>query len=344
MKVLIFCEALGGGVLSVIVDQVNYLKSISNVDFDILYCRRPETPNNIHEYFPGCKLIEVPFSRGDSFFLFRLFKYLRGYEVDGYTAIHLHSSFAGFVGRLSFFKNRSIILYTPHCYAFLFKNKNFFQRLLYFFIELFCSKIGMTVACGMTELNISKKIGAKSVVARNAIRNPCCHSVDEKKYDLVSVGRIAPQKGFINFLAIVDTFARKDKVSIWVGSGDDYLYEQKNSKALVTGWLPKDELYKVLATSRVYVSTAEWEGLPVAPIEAQYMGLPVVALDRPGLKDVVINGFNGYLCMNVVELECRINQLLSDESELSRMSRNARAFAEESFTLSNYDILLDLYK
>lgn len=57
----------------------------------------------------------------------------------------------------------------------------------------------------------------------------------------------------------------------------------------------RTDIPKLLKISNIAVSTASQEGLPVNIMEAMYVGLPIVASDCRGNRDLVEDGKNGYL-------------------------------------------------
>jgi glycosyltransferase involved in cell wall biosynthesis len=50
-----------------------------------------------------------------------------------------------------------------------------------------------------------------------------------------------------------------------------------------------------LARSRMMILPSLWEGLPIAPIEAMYLGLPVIASDVAGNREAVVHSETGFL-------------------------------------------------
>jgi glycosyltransferase involved in cell wall biosynthesis len=92
------------------------------------------------------------------------------------------------------------------------------------------------------------------------------------------------------------------------------------------------DIWPRLASSHVYALPSDFEGLPLALLEAMAAGLPVVASEVEGNVDVVKPGVNGYLVPHgdVESLADRLVGLLSDASLRERMSEGARATAEDA--------------
>ncbi|WP_432455673.1 glycosyltransferase [Agarivorans sp. QJM3NY_29] len=342
MKVLIFTECLAGGVCSVISDQIQYLSAEDKqLQFDLLYSKKDETPKDLAQRFPDVGLIEIPYERGERFFLVKVFCYLLfRVKTKNYSVIHLHSSFSGFLGRIAFGLSAHKLCYTPHCFAFLSEEFSPLKQKVFYWIEKRLSLIGCIVACGGSEAKLAKGFSTKvrvHTISNGVNFSDLTSSVTSSQADIISVGRICKQKGFDDFKALY-ALASHQYSLVWLGGpkpdGIDY----------VSGWLSREALFQYYSSARLYVSTAHWEGMPVAPIEAQYFGLPVVAIRTHGVVDCVVDGETGYLCDSIEELYQRCQQLLSDASEYQRLSHNAKAHIRKHFSLANYAGLLSLYR
>ena len=117
-----------------------------------------------------------------------------------------------------------------------------------------------------------------------------------------------------------------------MAGGGDLLEEMKRTapdNLTVLGW---QDAATIWAAADITLSTSENEGMPVALIEAQLAGLPVVATDVGAVGEVVINGVTGFVTStDVVALKERLSELLEDSELRQRMGAAAKAHAEALF-------------
>jgi glycosyltransferase involved in cell wall biosynthesis len=118
----------------------------------------------------------------------------------------------------------------------------------------------------------------------------------------LAVGRIEPQKDYPNMLnAFKSVLATKPKAKLWV-VGQGFLQAEVEALAasLELGnsvrflGLRKD-VGNLMCAADAFVMSSAWEGLPMVLLEACKIGLPVVATDVGGNRDVVLNGQSGLL-------------------------------------------------
>lgn len=105
----------------------------------IAYAKRAETPENFERFFrPDIRFVEIlNFQRSvnplQDFKAMQEIRHLvREYDPD---IIHLHSSKAGFCGRMAINCKKHRVYYTPHGYAFLKQDDSALKRKIYFLAE-----------------------------------------------------------------------------------------------------------------------------------------------------------------------------------------------------------------
>jgi glycosyltransferase involved in cell wall biosynthesis len=90
------------------------------------------------------------------------------------------------------------------------------------------------------------------------------------------------------------------------------------------------DLY-VYGTHKLFTETS-----PLCVLEALASGIPVVAEDRGGLSDLVVDGCTGYLCRTREDYGAAIARLYADPALRSRLSAAARAWAREHASVRRY--------
>ena len=132
---------------------------------------------------------------------------------------------------------------------------------------------------------------------------------------------------------------------IFGGDGDlsDQLKNSLPSNAKVYGWV---DAATFISACDAILSTSENEGMPVALIEAQMSGRPVVATNVGSVSEVVINNQTGLMVSKAkAALVGALRELLSDGAKLQRFGNEAAKHAYSNFSPSvMVQKHLDLYR
>lgn len=352
MKIVHVVECFAGGVFSFLSNLTNEL---DKEEYIVIYgTNRDNIPPNFKERFP-LKTQFIPWkSAGRSLnpvkdikALWELYTILK--KINGIDVIHLHSSKAGFLGRIvSFLLGKSSkTIYTPHAISFLRLDVNPKKRKIFIWMEKFASLFGgKIVACSQSEKEAIEEQGIKNVTFINNGIKPL--QVEKKintsdKITIISVGRLSIQKNPKLFNDIALEFKDNPNIQfIWCGDGE-LKSELTSPNIKCTGWIERKKLENYLANADIYLSTSLWEGLPLSVLEAMSIGLPVVLSNCVGNKDLVEN--NGFLYKNKKMCMISIKKLLNDKALYDNLGRYSKKFFKESFNLksmaTNY---LNLYK
>ena len=212
--------------------------------------------------------------------------------------IHLHSSKAGFLGRIAC-RQLGIrqVVYTPNGAPFLMGNENNIKLMLYEKLEKFASYFGGKVICAsVSEQQEYLKRGIKADFITNGTKiskDSFISNKDYSKFRIVTSGRVVDQKNPKFFNEIALSFLNlKHFEFVWIGAGED-VSVLASPNISVTGWLSKEGVRNEIAKADLYLSTSFFEGLPFAVMEAMALGKCLLLSDCTGNIDLVKKGING---------------------------------------------------
>ena len=102
-----------------------------------------------------------------------------------------------------------------------------------------------------------------------------------------------------------------------------------------TGWIPHTLVCAWLHEVDIFVFPSLHEGSPNALLEAMFCGLPIVATDVCGNRDVIDDGRDGFLVAShdADELADKIGILVEDESERNFFGKNAQEKIKKDYTV-----------
>jgi len=161
------------------------------------------------------------------------------------------------------------------------------------------------------------------------------------------VGRLAEQKGHSVLLdALPEVIGCFPEVALLVvGDGPErQVLEKKAAYLNVAGhiiWLgskSQDEVFGLYGVMDIFVMPSLYEGFGLTAAEAMAAGLPVVASDIEGLREVVEHQKTGYLCPagDSRHLACRLLELLESPDRAREMGRLGRQRAAALFSLETF--------
>ncbi|WP_315119230.1 glycosyltransferase [uncultured Clostridium sp.] len=348
-KIVHVVEAFGGGIYSFLTELCNELSK--EYEVVVVYSERKETPKYFKKDFnDNIKFIKVDMCRGLNPYkniksLFQLKSILKKEKPD---LIHLHSSKAGFLGRIvSYWNgfNMNKVFYNPHGFSFLQQNENKFKRNIYLNLEQLASKFGgCIVGCSKGEYKEALKISKRCVNINNAIDT---EKIDQMLVDnnlnrdvyksnikitIGTVGRMCYQKNPLLFNEVAKKFPQCN--FIWIGDGE-LKGELTSENIKITGWMDRKEVIREVLNFDIFIMTSLWEGLPIALLEAMYLKKPIVANNVIGNNNVVFNDYNGFLCNNLNDFVNSIDKLINDTNLINEISSNSKKYILENHLLKD---------
>jgi glycosyltransferase involved in cell wall biosynthesis len=167
------------------------------------------------------------------------------------------------------------------------------------------------------------------------VEKPKILQAKEKIKTVVYLGALAKDKGIEDALKVFSLLNGKGNFNFWVigKGGEPYLTFLKklcknlgiDGKTKFWGYVSQKLKFSLLAKSHVMINPSVREGWGLVNIEANAMGVPVVAYQSPGLIDSVKNGESGLICSqnSAGEMADLVLNLLNDRSLYVKLQKGA---------------------
>jgi glycosyltransferase involved in cell wall biosynthesis len=160
------------------------------------------------------------------------------------------------------------------------------------------------------------------------------------------VGWIARMTGVKNPMRALEVADALPHTQFIMAGGGDLLEEVASkapSNVSVIGWADAADLF---GASDIILSTSENEGMPVALIEAQLAGKPVVATDVGSVSEVILNHETGIVTnKNAGSIASAVESLILDKTTRDEMGRLATTRAQALFSVDRMiKAHIELYK
>ena len=160
----------------------------------------------------------------------------------------------------------------------------------------------------------------------------------QDKIVVLMVGRAIWHKGVREFYEASDILSKYDNVQfILVGDIDEGNHSSADRDFLKSGkpiWLGhRNDVLNLTALCDIYVLPSYREGVPRTLLEATSMAKPIVTTNTVGCREVVKDGYNGFLVpiKDSQSLADKIEILIKEEDTRKIMGENGRIMAIKEF-------------
>jgi glycosyltransferase involved in cell wall biosynthesis len=162
---------------------------------------------------------------------------------------------------------------------------------------------------------------------------------------IVYAGQIIRGKG-VDILLEALALLKMPFECIILGEGSHKAYCQKlvqtlglSDRVTFKGFVPQDELKDYYRECSVVALSSVWpEPIATIGLEVMRYALPVVGFDAGGVKDWLVDGYNGFLVpwMNKKLFAEKLETLLKDKSLAQRMGENGLKIVNAKFDFNHY--------
>lgn len=182
-------------------------------------------------------------------------------------------------------------------------------------------------------------------------------STSDSKIKIISVGRLVEIKGFdMALYALKNVLEKFDNYQIEytiIGEGHQYNILNQiaielniSNQVVFKGALSSEQISNQLKHSDFYLLSSRNEAIPTVVLEAQACALPVVATNVGSVKDVVLEGVNGYLAeVNIESITEALLKMIDNKNNWKTFGNNSRELIDNQYSYNSMlEKLIQLYK
>ncbi|MCK4497087.1 MAG: glycosyltransferase family 4 protein [Candidatus Aenigmarchaeota archaeon] len=164
-----------------------------------------------------------------------------------------------------------------------------------------------------------------------------------KKKRVIFIGRLSKIKNLYNLIEAFSGLG-KDKSLVLIGDGEEggglkKYAEEIRCDLIFKGKVPHEKIPNELNQCHAFVLPSLSEGQPKVLLEAMSCGLPCIVSDIPSLREIIKDGFNGFLCKTDSEsIKNCIKKVLDNPAMSKRVGKNAREYIKKNFSA---DVLIE---
>lgn len=335
MKVLHVCESLTGGPASYLEEILPY--QIQQFGTGNVIVLAPASQRDTIAASIDCVIETYQRTGRDIRSILALASAIRAaIRQHGPDIVHLHSSFAGAIGRLVIraMHARTRVVYCAHCWAFDRPRQTVVTR-LYAMLERRLGRYADAIVnISPHEEQVLRKAGvplvnSKLIVSGIKDLTPPPDIVTPPRVGplrLLFVGRFDAQKGIDLLLR---EFARLEPGRATLDLAGAKIVDNRDltipPDVNVLGWVPRENLPAMFAACDAVVMPSRWEGMPLLAIEALRSGRPLMCSNQGAFPFFVKSGVNGVLMD--IDAPGFLDQALAILESADRAAMNAAARA-----------------
>ena len=146
------------------------------------------------------------------------------------------------------------------------------------------------------------------------------------------------RKGIDLLIKILSKIKEKNIEFTNIGDVNQSLFQKFKIDVKFISKVSSDKkLNKIYNNNDILLFTSRQDNLPNVVLEAMSTGLPVIAFKIGGLKDLIKNNFNGYLCkpFNLKQYSKKLNNLILDKKTRQKFSLNSINYSKKNFDFKN---------
>jgi len=336
------------------------LENCNNTIFENIIIHGTEDTKTEYKDIEGNLLKEykLPIQREISIFkdIRAIKETIKIFKKEEPNVVHAHSAKGGIIAKAASLFYKVNVLHTPQAYSYLSSPKGFKRSLFLGIEKVFKNFNSILVASSQSELNRGiNEVGYKKTKTRlfNNSINPITIDANENSTIktppefICSVGRPSFQKNIEMMVEVINELKTQiPNIHLVLMGVGEYSPNKENVEFLIKKyklednitlipWTAREEILKTIKKSKMYISTARYEGLPYSIIESLAFGKACVVTDSDGNRDLIKNDYNGFVIEenDVKNMANRIFALYKNETLLKKFEANSLISFNTNFNI-----------
>ncbi|MHA7131837.1 glycosyltransferase [Algoriphagus namhaensis] len=360
IKILHLIKSLGRGGAEKLIPQTAQVHDQQRFEFHCLYFFHQE--NNIVDELEAAG-IQVHLFPSSNFGLFFQVKKVQQYvDQEEFDIIHAHLPWAGILSRLIRPKAKVRIVYTEHNTWDRYNKFSYWGNRLSFKHQDAVIAVSNEVALSMRLNSIwdpyQRGGRMKLRVIQNGVNTDLFQRIDPSDQEIQGIREQLNIPSEAPVIGKVAVFRSQKRLWLWVEIALKILESCPETHFILVGdgewrarilkqiqasgksghfhWVGvQKNVVPYLSLMDIYLSSSEFEGLPIAMLEAMSCEVAVVATRAGGIGEVISHGKEGYLTAieNWAELANHAIHLIQNPKKLSEMKKLARKRVIEEFSM-----------
>lgn len=349
MRILFFIESLrSGGKERRLLELVKYLNERQGYEIILVLTEEEIHYKYVHDLVDNVKILKRKYLKKDPTIFIRLYKLCKEFKPD---IIHTWGSMLAFYALPV-----SLIMKVPHINGHISDSPVNLRRagFHYTVTELGFRYSDVILSNSYAGLESYKVKGGKCLVIHNGVDLERFSNFSSRaeirdrygiktQYVVIMVASFTPVKKYDQFLDIAEVIdsARKDITFIGVGdtNADRQEYERIRKRAsglrntLILSKI--DRVEDLINACDIGTLFTQSEGISNSILECMACGLPVIASDAGGTREIITDRVNGFLITEDTkdQIACLIMNLLDRKEYRNSIGENAKAVIANHFSI-----------
>ncbi|MFA5832622.1 MAG: glycosyltransferase [Bacteroidota bacterium] len=190
----------------------------------------------------------------------------------------------------------------------------------------------------------------ENVTILDAQINSKINQLAANKYKIGIIGRFEPQKRVDLAIEVIRKLLlqRSDAHFFFLGDGSleedirqQIITKQLTERVSMLGFVPNVKKY--IGLFDILLITSDWEGMPLIMWESMAKGVPIVATDVGGIREIIVEEECGkvYERQNVQQAVTCLNELLNNKLLRERMGENGKKAIAEKYNEKEFSKRFD---